>query len=155
MQPTLTREKNNCLNKLAEMVIWTKTSHADQNVHIQKLMIKLRKSSCSLQIFKIVHIKSAFHLSFYDAFCYSQTSSCHISLVLTSCFRCEMAARWSDFKFPSQSWKHQWQRDDEPETLNNSQENIHSQNNKRDRKHIKRGRRRLETNCIFLISSLG
>ena len=37
-----------------------------------------------------------------------------------------MAARRSDFKFPSQSWKHQW-RDDEPETLNNSQENIHSQ----------------------------
>ena len=59
-----------------------------------------------------------------------------------------------DFKFPSQSWKHQW-RDDEPETLNNSQENIHSQNNKSDRKHIKRGRRRLETNCIFIISSFG
>ena len=81
---------------------------------------------------------NVFHFSFDDAFCYSQTSSRHISLVLTSCFRCEMAARWSDFKFPSQSWKHQWQRDDEPETLNNSQENIHSQNNKRDRKQVVR-----------------
>ena len=134
------------------MVIWPKTSHANQNVHIQKSMIKLRKSSWSVQKISFICLvgkffrqinfhylslnfsisRNAFYLSFDGAFCYSQTSSCHISVVLTSCFRCEMAARWSDFKFPSQSWKHQW-RDDEPETLNNSQENIHSQNNKRDR----------------------